>query len=204
MDRWPDFSGGTLTNSGRSHHQQQPSDKALSGATIDNTGSVFHLNGRLLLSNGTIINESSGLYDFQGDTTSIISDGGTNALTNSGTIHKSSGSRNVADRFQHNQHRDDRKSTPAPLVSPTASPKHPPPRSMFGCSTRDPGTLDVGGAFALAGSLNILSPTGYIPPQGNTYNVVTYGSQTGAFAAINGLTGPEPRSRSASGQPPCR
>lgn len=49
------------------------------------------------------------------------------------------------------------------------------------------GQFAVIGGFGLAGNLNIQAG---VPPQGTSFDVVTYGSSTGMFSTINGLVAP--------------
>jgi uncharacterized delta-60 repeat protein len=58
----------------------------------------------------------------------------------------------------------------------------------IGIGSGGAGDFDVTGIATLGGALNINLLNGFIPPQGNSNNVVTYGSETGAFATINGLS----------------
>src|SRR5205823_1268547 len=47
--------------------------------------------------------------------------------------------------------------------------------------------LAVGGAATLAGTLNVSMANGYTPNSGNTFQVITYASRSGAFSTVNGL-----------------
>jgi hypothetical protein len=47
--------------------------------------------------------------------------------------------------------------------------------------------LQVGGAATLAGTLNITRLSGYVPPAGSSFPVLTYASRSGSFTTTNGL-----------------
>jgi YD repeat-containing protein len=49
------------------------------------------------------------------------------------------------------------------------------------------GTLAITGSASLAGTFNAVLTGGFGPQLGNNYTVVSFGSETGAFATINGL-----------------
>ena len=49
------------------------------------------------------------------------------------------------------------------------------------------GQLNVTGAAALAGTLNITTVNGFGPTKGQTFSVLNYASETGDFTTVNGL-----------------
>jgi uncharacterized delta-60 repeat protein len=178
------IASGTLTNAGVLT-LSGINDKALNGATLDNTGTIVHLNGRLLPSNGTVINEASGLYDIQGDN-SIVFNGGTDVVTNSGILRKSLGTGTSQITVGvTNSGTIEVDSGTLSLASLTQASSGAIIVRVF---NQGGGQLSIQSPFALAGTLNVILPTGFVPPQGNTYNVVSYPSQTGAFSSVNGLT----------------
>ncbi|MGA2500548.1 MAG: choice-of-anchor Q domain-containing protein, partial [Tepidisphaeraceae bacterium] len=67
------------------------SDKTLdSGGVLNNTGTIVQAAGRLILSNGTVQNQATGVYDFQTDNV-ITTNGGSNVFNNAGILKKSAG-----------------------------------------------------------------------------------------------------------------
>jgi hypothetical protein len=55
----------------------------------------------------------------------------------------------------------------------------------IGIGTSGGGTIAISGTVTLAGTLNVSSVDGQLPPGNQTYNLLTYGSETGSFSAIN-------------------
>jgi hypothetical protein len=47
--------------------------------------------------------------------------------------------------------------------------------------------LQVGGVATLAGTLNVTRLSGYVPPAGSSFPVLTYASRSGSFTTTNGL-----------------
>ncbi|MGA2496664.1 MAG: hypothetical protein ABSH20_02925, partial [Tepidisphaeraceae bacterium] len=89
------FGSGTLNNTGFIT-LAGGNDRTLDdGAVLNNTGTVIEAGGRLVLSNGTVRNAASAIYDFQSDG-AVITNGGTNAFTNVGTLQKSAGTGTTA------------------------------------------------------------------------------------------------------------
>ena len=178
--------GGTLANTGF-FTLNGTNDKNLNSATLDNSGTVIQLQGRLLPSSGSIINESSGVWNFQTDN-GIFNNGGSNTFTNNGTILKSVGTGTSTLDLVVNNNATIQVNTGTMALSGGFT-ESTNATIAIGIINQGAGNLTISGAFAIAGNLNIVLPAGFVPPQGNTYMLINYGSETGSFAAVNGLSG---------------
>jgi hypothetical protein len=200
---------GVLTNTGTLNISGSAA-RSFSGLTLANAGTItWSSTGSFQINSGSQLrNLASGLFDIQSDATLLYAAGlassfvnqgtvrksagaGTSALsvplTNNGTIDAQSGTLNFSTLVNNGQ------------ISLGAAAR---PMAISGSFTQaaagvlnikigglGAGTqfdqISVGGSAALGGTLNISHIGGFMPGTGNSFQVLNYGSHSGAFASIN-------------------
>lgn len=137
------------------------------GALVDNQAAMSMADGTQVVpysTSGRLVNEPGAtLVKSSGTASALI----TAAFDNAGTVQVPLGSLIVTNYSQ----------TSTGKLSITLD--GPGPRTQFG-------QLQVTGAASLGGTLSLINATGFTPPSGSTYAVVSYASHTGSVAKVNG------------------
>jgi hypothetical protein len=169
------------------------------GAPMTNSGTINITNSGILIQNygppsaqGSLINQVSGLINFGSDSTYLSAEGGGyEYIVNQGTIVKSAGT-NYSELLVPNLTNSGAITVQSGFIP------------MMPFVTLAGGSLNAGlnsandyGAFivtstgpaltgtqALAGAFDVILNNGYVPTNGTSFNVLSYGSFTGSFSSL--------------------
>jgi hypothetical protein len=214
------WTGGTMSGTGQTVAKGSLAVVAtgayptLDGRTLDNQGSATCTiaNYQFYLQNGaTVINEAAATWDFQTNGNLSLG-GGTATFTNHGLLKKSAGTGTTGVGVTlsndgtievdsgtlslSNAPTNANTMTVAAGATLSLTGNFSEPASgilniqIGGTSASQYGVLAITGSATLAGTLNVSLVNGFVPAVGNTFPVITYGSHTGTFDTINGLSLP--------------
>jgi hypothetical protein len=158
---YPYFDARTVNNAGTIKMTSTYYAYMQNGAALTNSGTIdFQGDGSIYIYTGAATITNNGLLVKSGGTgTSYLTVPVTNAA--SGTVKPVSGTLSFSSLAQSG-------TLSFPIASATAF-----------------GKVSVTGAFALGGALTVATTGGYVPPNGTSFPILTYGSYSGAFAAKN-------------------
>ncbi|KAF0176670.1 MAG: repeat-containing protein [Limisphaerales bacterium] len=159
--------------------------------TLDNSGTVLWTGGRLLGHSTPVINNNAGaVFETQVAATLFESgDGTTKTFNNNGMVRKSvaTGTTTFHGTFNHNGGLEIQLGVLS-LVNGYAPAAGSSLKVFLGGLTAGTqfGQLQVGGATAFTGTLNLVLTNSFVPVAGNSFLVVDSGSGSGTFSSLTG------------------
>src|ERR1051326_5740901 len=183
------WSGGTIGGSG-AFTIQNTSTITIGGVpfidarTLTNNGTIDFINSNYVyLQNGAALT-NNGTIDFQGDNGVFLNTGAA-SFTNNGTFGKSGGTGISSITVPMTNAASGTIKAFSGQLNFTNGFSSSGTLSFAVAGAATFGKISVSGAFARAGTLTATTTNGYTPVNGTTFQVLTFGSTSGAFAQKN-------------------